>query len=420
MAELSGPSESKVLKDGPVGRLKILQIFSRYLQRGGEEVFSEAFRRALGPSDTVENFEGSSAAWMGNAPLARFSLPGRIFHDSTVAASLRARQKSGSFDLWVIQNALPGLTPAVYETAFRLGVPVVHYLHNYRLGCTNGFLLNHGRPCERCLDGNFWPAFATACWRENRLISGMMGLVLRRVRALGTFHRVAAWIALNRGQKDTHMRMGIPPEKIHVVPHFFETRDSVPPPKPDGDILFLGRLSPEKGLDVLLRAWALVRPGTRSLVIAGTGPEEASLRDLAKALKLSSVRFAGFVAPEDQPALWAQTSFSVLPSIWHEPFPLSFLESWAHARPVVASRVGAMAEEVTEGVTGFLAEPFSENSLASKIQGMMDQPDQSVAMGLAGAKKVKEEHNRELWLQRIRQIFSNVLTPPGNREFFRP
>ena len=420
MVELSGPSEHKGLQAGSMRSLKILQIFSRYLQQGGEEVFSGAFRRALEPSNTVENFEGSSAAWMGNSPFARLSLPLRIFHYPTVAASLRARQQSGSFDLWVIQNALPGLTPAVYETAFRLGVPVVHYLHNYRLGCTNGFLLNHGKPCERCLDGNFWPAFATACWRENRLISGTMGLVLRRVRALGAFRRVAAWIALNQGQKATHVRMGIPPEKIHVVPHFFEARDPVPPPNPDGDILFLGRLSPEKGLDILLRAWALVRPGARNLVIAGTGPEEASLRDLAKALKLSSVRFAGFVPPEGQPALWAQTSFSVLPSIWHEPFPLSFLESWAHARPVVASRVGAMAEEVTEGVTGFLAEPFSEKSLASKIQGMMDRPDQSVAMGLAGAKKVKEEHNRELWLQRIRQIFFTVLTTLRDREIFRP
>lgn len=420
MVELSGPSERKGLPADPMRSLKILQIFSRYLQRGGEEVFSGAFRRALEPSDTVENFEGSSAAWMGNAPLARLSLPLRIFHDPRVAASLRARQESGSFDLWVIQNALPGLTPAVYETAFRLGVPVVHYLHNYRLGCTNGFLLNHGKPCERCLDGNFWPAFATACWRENRLISGTMGLVLRRVRALGAFRRVAAWIALNRGQKDTHVRMGIPPEKIHVVPHFFEARDPVPPPKPDGDILFLGRLSPEKGLDVLLRAWARVRPGARNLVIAGTGPEETSLKDLAKALKLSSVRFAGFVPPEGQPALWAQTSFSVLPSIWHEPFPLSFLESWARARPVVASRVGAMAEEVTEGVTGFLAEPFSEKSLASKIQEMMDRPDHSVAMGLAGAKKVKEEHNQELWLRRIRQIFSHVLATPRGREISRP
>ena len=420
MVVLSGPSEHKGLQAGSMRSLKILQIFSRYLQQGGEEVFSGAFRRALEPSNTVENFEGSSAAWMGNSPFARLSLPLRIFHDPTVAASLRARQQSGSFDLWVIQNALPGLTPAVYETAFRLGVPVVHYLHNYRLGCTNGFLLNHGKPCERCLDGNFWPAFATACWRENRLISGTMGLVLRRVRALGAFRRVAAWIALNQGQKATHVRMGIPPEKIHVVPHFFEARDPVPPPKPDGDILFLGRLSPEKGLDILLRAWALVRPGARNLVIAGTGPEEASLRDLAKALKLSSVRFAGFVPPEGQPALWAQTSFSVLPSIWHEPFPLSFLESWAHARPVVASRVGAMAEEVTEGVTGFLAEPFSEKSLASKIQGMMDRPDQSVAMGLAGAKKVKEEHNRELWLQKIHQIFFNVLTTLRDREIFHP
>lgn len=400
--------------------LKVLQIFSRYLLRGGEEVFSEAFRQALEPSTTVENFEGSSAGWIGNGLLAKGSLPLRLFNDPAVAASLQSRQRSGSFDLWVVQNALPGLTPAVYDTAFRLGVPVVHYLHNYRLGCANGFLLNHGKPCERCLEGNFWPAFTTACWRGSRLISGLMGLVLRRVRAVGTFHHVAAWIALNRRQKDIHARMGIPSDRIHVVPHFFEVRQTPPPPKPDGDILFLGRLSSEKGLDVLLRAWALVRPGARNLVIAGTGPEEASLRDLAKALKLSSVRFAGFVPPEGQPALWAQTSFSVLPSIWHEPFPLSFLESWAHARPVVASRVGAMAEEVADGVNGLLAEPFSEQSLASKIQALADRPDRSVAMGLAGSEKVKREHNRELWLQRIQTIFSGVLAGRKEVKSLRP
>jgi glycosyltransferase involved in cell wall biosynthesis len=73
-----------------------------------------------------------------------------------------------------------------------------------------------------------------------------------------------------------------------------------------------------------------------------------------------------------------------------------------------------MAEEILDGANGFLAEPFSEQSLASKIQAMLDRPDQSIAMGLAGAKKVREEHNRELWLQRIQGIFTEVLA--GQRE----
>jgi len=393
---------------------QILQIFSRYLQRGGEESFCESFKVATRGYFNITDFTGSTADFLGDGLIRRATIPLRAFHDPCVAARLKELQKKHHFALWLIHNALPGFSPSVYATAFQLRVPVVQYLHNYRMACTNGFFLNHGMSCEKCIHGNFWPSFFTACWRDSRLISGMMGLVLRRVRALGTFQQVAAWIALNRGQKNTHVRMGIPAEKIHVVPHFFEARDAAPPSKADGDVLFLGRLSAEKGVDVLLRAWALVRPRGRNLVIAGIGPEEAHLRALAGSLGLSSVRFTGFVPLEAQPALWAQTSFSVLPSIWHEPFPLSFLESWAHARPVVASRVGAMAEEVVDGVNGFLAEPFSERSLASKIQALLDRPAQSIAMGLAGAKKVREEHGRELWLQRIQSVFTEVLA--GQRE----
>lgn len=386
--------------------LRILQVFSRYLERGGEEVFSEKFRQALGSGYEVEDFTGSSESWLGHGLISKLSFPGRLFYDSSVACSLRAKQSAGKFDFWVIQNALPGLTPAVYRTGFDLGVPIIQYLHNYRMGCTNGFLLNHGQPCQRCLEGNFWPAFATACWRNSRLISGLMGLVLRRVRALGTFQKVSVWIALHQGQKDIHVKMGIPAHRIHVVPHFFIPSGPPTPPAPQGDILFLGRLSPEKGLDRLLHAWKQVRPGSRSLCLAGTGPEEQKLRRLAAELGLNSVRFPGFVPAQDQPALWAKTSFSVLPSLWPEPFPLAFLESWARARPVVASRLGAMAETIEPGLNGLLVDPSSVEALAAGMQNLIDHPSLISSMGQAGLQKLLERFNKETWISRMREVFA--------------
>lgn len=398
-------------------RLRILQVFSRYFQQGGEEVFSQKFRLAAPPEWEVMDFEGSSAGLVGSRLVSKLALPIKAFHDFSVARALRKIQAAECFDAWIVQNALPGLTPAVYQTAFDIGVPLIQYLHNYRMGCTNGFLLNHGRACEKCLDGNFWPAFFTGCWRNSRWISGGMGLVLRRVRSLGTFQRVAAWIALNHHQKQKHVEMGIPSDRIHVIPHFFLPREAPPPPCPGGYVLFVGRLSSEKGLDILLHAWKQVRSRGRLLAIAGSGPEAERLKRLAADLGLSSVRFLGFVSPEDHSSLWASTAFSVIPSIWHEPFPLSFLESWSYARPVVASRLGAMAENVENGRDGILVQPFSSTALAKGLQQMIDSPDRIYAMGNAGALKLKECFSQEAWRNRIRSVFEALFLKSRNQKF---
>jgi glycosyltransferase involved in cell wall biosynthesis len=390
-------------------RLRILQIFSRYIHFGGEESFVRTFRDASLPFHDVTDYQGSTTDLLGRSFSSKLMLPFRTFHNSKVAMDLRRLQKKGSFDLWVIHNVLPGLSPSVYQTAFQLKVPLVHYLHNYRMACTNGFFLNHGQPCERCLHGNFWPAFQTACWRNSRLISGFMGLILRRVRSVGTFQNVAAWVALSQAQRTKHVQMGIPEKRIHVIPHFYEPKGASIPPCPTGNILFLGRLSPEKGVDHLLQAWKLVRPSGRKLIIAGEGPEESKLKALAKKLSLRDVEFVGFLKGDQQRAIWAQTAFSVIPSIWSEPFPLTFLESWTQDRTFVANRLGAMAEVVIEGKDGLLAEPFSPESLSAKIQELIENPNRCTEMGQAGKGRILNEFNRNLWLSRIESIYQTIL-----------
>lgn len=404
-----GMRKTEALPHNPQN-LRILQIFSRYLQPGGEERFAELFSSALSPQHRVENYVGSTQALLGSGGLRRLVSPLLALHNPRVDEDLRNLQRRENFDLWVVQNALPGLSPAVYQAARHLKIPIVHYLHNFRLSCANGFFLNHGSPCERCLQGNFWPAFQTACWRDSRWISGWMGLLLRRVRALGTFQYVQAWVALNEQQRQKHVEMGIPANRIHIIPHFFTAAHRPPEHSPAGDVLFLGRLSPEKGLDLLLQAWKQVRPGGRNLRIAGTGPAEASLRTMASSLNLANVEFLGFVSRDRHPELWRQAAFSVIPSTWNEPFPLSFLESWSHQRAPVASRLGAMAENILDGQDGLLVEPFSATSLAVAIQSLIDHPDRAIRMGFAGREKVISRFNRELWTQRINHVFKVALS----------
>ena len=390
-------------------RLRILQIFSRYIHFGGEEGFVRTFRDASLPFHNVTDYQGSTEELLGRSFFSNLNLPLWTWHNAEVAQDLASLQNDNRFDLWVIHNVLPSLSPSVYQTAFNLKVPVVHYLHNYRMACTNGFFLNHGQPCERCLHGNFWPAFQTACWRDSHLISGMMGLILRRVRSIGTFQNTAAWIALSRSQKAKHVQMGIPENRIHVIPHFYEPTGFPPASNPNGDILFLGRLSPEKGVHILLQAWQLLHSGDRKLIIAGTGPEESKLRALANSLSLKNVLFTGFVKSEDQKRYWSQSAFFVAPSIWDEPFGMVILEAWGNARAVVGFKKGSFPELIADGTDGALALQVTPQALADKMQLLIDHPELAVRLGQAGFTKLGSASTKATWLSRIESVYQTIL-----------
>ena len=113
-------------------RLRILQIFSRYIHFGGEEGFVRTFRDASLPFHDVTDYQGSTEELLGRSFFSNLNLPLWTWHNAEVAQDLASLQNDNRFDLWVIHNVLPSLSPSVYQTAFDLKVPVVHYLHNYR------------------------------------------------------------------------------------------------------------------------------------------------------------------------------------------------------------------------------------------------------------------------------------------------
>lgn len=391
-------------------RLRILQVFNRYTHYGGEEASVFRIGDALQERHQVEYFFSSTEEFMGPGLGRRLTAPIRAFHDPAVAAKLRRYQELGKFDLWQIHNVIPGLSPSVYETAFHLKVPVIHFLHNYRFGCVNGLFLNHGQPCQRCIGGNFWPAFQTACWRDSRLISGWQAVILLEMRRRNLFKKISRWIALSESQKALHLKMGFPETQLSVVPHFYETKESAPALFPHGPVLFLSRLSVEKGGHELLKAWSTIPPSSRELWIAGTGPDEDSLK--AQAASLPNVKFLGFLDKESQQRVWAESSFAVIPSIVPETFGMIVLEAWARQRPVVAYRIGALAETIEHGVNGLLVEPGDRLGLAKAIERLVKNPEETRQMGMAGERRLKQVYDRPGWLDRMEQNYQKALGHP--------
>ena len=387
---------------------KILQVFSRYEYYGGEESSVYRIGDALQKNFEVEYFLASTAEFLNTTALKKATVPLRIFHNPEVLRRLRRFQGIGKFNLWQIHNVFPAMSPAVYMEAFRKGIPIVHYLHNYRFGCTNGFFLNHGKPCQLCIKGNFWPAVANKSWHESRVASAAMGSVLNYVRKIGLFEKVAKWIAISDAQKALHVAMGMPEDQIEVIYHFYEQKAMPPKPAPNGHALFIGRLSPEKGVAQLLEAWKILGRKDKKLFIVGEGPEMPHLQAYAQEHQLSNVVFTGFLSGNDQKEIWSQAAFSVVPSIWEEPFGMVVLESWANTRPVIAHDIGAMPELISDGETGWLTPAFRPDLLAATLDQAFSSPKQCLDMGIKGRMLLKVKFTKLEWMERMVALYGSL------------
>jgi glycosyltransferase involved in cell wall biosynthesis len=393
---------------------RILRIFSRYEQYGGEEAVARRIHQELAEVMDADWFESSTETLLGDSIATKLVAPWKVIHNAEAAKSLRKLQEKNRYSAWEIHNVFPALSPSVYQTAFDRGVPVINFLHNYRLSCVNGSFLNHGEPCQRCIKGNFLPAVQTVCWRDSRVACGFMGLALTRVRRLKVFEKVSAWIALSEVQKGLHLKIGLPARTLHVVPHFQEFRPAEATPlQQNGYALFLGRLAPEKGVANLLEGWKQVKtPGAR-LVIAGTGPEEERLKQIVVDNKLDSVELRGFVNPAQHRELWANAKFLIVPSIWHEPFALVVLEALAHGRPLVVSNFGSMPE-ATFGCS-FVVNPFKPEEIAVACDRLFRDTELAQEMGNRGIARLQKVYNREVWLDKIRGVYASCGVQLGSR-----
>jgi glycosyltransferase involved in cell wall biosynthesis len=339
----------------------------------------------------------------------------KAFHNWEIVKRLRRYQEAGQYKLWLVHNVFPAMSPAVYDVAHQLGIPVVQYLHNYRMGCVNGFFLNHGKPCQRCMHGNFLPALQTACWHGSHLQSGAMGAITAMARGKDLFHRMHHWIAISEAQKQEHVLMGIPEERITVIHHFYESKAEAPAYPLEGDALFVGRLSPEKGVDRLLKAWALIQHSGRSLWIVGDGPERENLERMAIALNLSNVRFTGFLDHAGIAGIWERTACSIVPSIWKEPFGMVVLEAWAKGRPVVAHALGALPELIRHGEDGLVVAPDDPRIMADAILSILNDPAKGAAMGRRGEARLTQDFGRKGWMEKIRPILTQTADHSGSR-----
>lgn len=388
--------------------MRILNIFSRYQQFGGEERFFYSLAEALAPIAEVHNFVYSTEELMLNGgPVKRAC---SMLNNKLISDRLNKLQPD-HYHAWIIHNTFPAMSPAVYAAALKQNIPVIHYMHNYRMGCLNGLYYKNGTPCFKCSGGNFTHGILNRCWNDRMDMSVMAAATLFKTRRMGTLSRLSAYIAISNRQRELLIQTGIPENKLRIIPHF-STGNHQPLQTLGKNILFIGRLSPEKGVLNLLKAWKKAGITDRSLIIVGDGPERATLESYITRHALSGVRMMGFIPAAQHQTIRQECGLTIIPSVWEETFGLAVLESWEQGMPVLVTPCGGLPELVTHHRDGWVAQGTSPEALCSMLQTALAAEEQWSEMGQEGLHKTRTTYSLGPWREKMQQLFTD-LSPPS-------
>lgn len=381
--------------------MNILVVHNKYQQRGGEDAVVEAEVELLARAGHVIN-----VAVVSNDEVSGLPAKARTF----LKTPYNVERKSWLIGLLLqyrpdvvhIHNFFPLLTPSVHEAASEHGAAVVQTLHNYRLLCAGALFLRDGHVCEKCLQGSSLWGLVHRCYRGSLPASlAVTRMQVRAKRSEVWKRHVHRFIALTEFAREKFVEGGLPAERIAVKPNFVTSPQGLPELDRNGAI-YVGRLSAEKGVKLLLEAW-------RSfphipLTIVGDGPERQELEAMAPA----NVTFTGALTGSDVRGRMAQAQCLIMPSIWYETFGLTIIEAFSVGTPVLASRLGAMAELVDDGVTGQTFEP-NENHLVDAIRAAFSDNGRLLQMGRAAAALYKARYTPQANLAQLEDIYEAAL-----------
>lgn len=342
-------------------------FYNSNIPSGENQVFDTERNLLSKNGNIIENFtrssdELSSKGWTGTIQGALSST-----WNPWMAKSIQRKISDFQPDVIHFHNTFPLISPSVFHAIGKRSARVLT-LHNYRLFCPAAIPMRDGKVCTKCLDNHSpLPAMIHGCYRNSRIATLPISISVGLHRAIGTWtHEVDAFIALSNFQRDLMIKAGLPSEKVHVKPNFYPGNPIVIPWSDRKDyIVFAGRLTAEKGVINLLRAWQAWGTDAPELRLVGDGELRSELEHMATGLP---VRFLGRLTPEETQAQIASSRLLVLSSECLETFGLVVVEAFAHGTPVAVSKLGPLPSIVQHRKNGFLFEPNNPMSLLHEVR----------------------------------------------------
>lgn len=377
----------------PSGENQVFETERILLQARGHDV--ETFTRQ---SDEIR----TQGAW--GALKGAFATPWNPW----MTRSMRQTVEHFKPDVVHVHNTFPLISPCIFHAIGRNSARVLT-LHNYRLYCAAGIPMRKGRVCTDCLDARTpWPALLHGCYRGSRVATLPLALSVGLHRAAGTWTRnVDAFIALSEFQRQRMAAAGLPLEKFYVKPNFYP---GSPPVLPWRDrlpyVVFAGRLTAEKGVTSLLRAWAAWGSAAPELRLVGDGPMRSELEQLTKGMP---VKFLGQLSADEAQAQIASAMLLILPSECFEGFPMVIREAFAFGTPVAASNLGPLPSIVSEDISGLIFPAADPEALYYKIRNAWETPGLLEGLGKGARAEFEIKYNEDANYQTLMQIYNKAI-----------
>jgi glycosyltransferase involved in cell wall biosynthesis len=382
-------------------------LHNRYLVPGGEEQSTAAevaLLRDHGHEVELLEEDNRRVELLGKARTAV-----RTIWSAESYRRIDGKLRSGSFDVMHVQNFFPLWSPSIYYAASRNNIPVVQTLHNYRLMCVNSLFFRDQRICEDCLGRLLpWHGVVHACYRNSRATSAVVAAMIGTHKLAGTWKkRVNTYIAVSEFTRQKYIAGGLPAEQIVVKPNFIH-----PSPEPGagggGYALYVGRLSPEKGIVTMLEAW---KSADRALPlkVVGQGPLAELVINTASSCK--QVEYLGAKSLDEVFDLMRRAEFLIFPSEWYETMGRTIMEAFAVGTPVVASSIGPPSSMVVAGETGFHFAPANVAELREKVEWCSANLDRVRSLRAAARRAFETSYTGAANMELLLRVYQKAQAP---------
>ena len=389
--------------------MRILYVHNRYFWRGGEDVCVDNELSALSElGHEIYFYEKSNRELVESGKL---SVVGRLIRSSfnkKVFSEISDICRKFKPDVAKVQNTWFAASPSVYSAIDAQSVPIIQDLQNFRQLCLNAQLIRNGKECNLCVGKLPWRGVVFSCYRSSRLQSMIMYRMINQAVKLGSWRaKVKLSVAYSEFVRSKYIEAGYPAEKVIVQPPIVKDYSEIQNEKAEScDCLYIGRISGEKGIEVLLKSWRKVH-GDFSLGMIGDGPMMEQVRQVA--VELNNIKLFGHLDHQTAMKILSGSKLLVVPSLTYETFGLVAVEAMSLSVPIILSNTGALRELVVEGSNGCLVPPGDSDALACRITDILSDSSVRSRMAANARKVYEKKFSEKTGMVRLNNLYEKIV-----------
>ena len=326
------------------------------------------------------------------------------------ASRLRKLIRDTRPDAIYILHEVNHLSPAIIRAAKKEGIRVIHRVSDFFMFCAKYDFLCGDEICEACMHGDYTKALQKKCVKGSKAGTMLRIAAMKLYWKVKVFEDVDQYIATCEFSKNKLIEGGISDEKISCVPTFINVEKIKPSYSNQKYFLFLGRMAHQKGAIYAIEAMKYLKETEYKLKITGElsdSEEDHKTWQYIVDNKLEDkIEFTGFKHGQELEQLIRLATCVVCPAIWYENMPNTVIEAYAYGKPVVASRLGSLAEIVEDGETGFLFEPKDAKDLSQKLRLFVEEESLSKKMGENARCRCEKLYSEDGHMDKVLSILS--------------